>query len=188
MRIEDELRKALSDEVSHLDASPLLLDGVRNKRHRRILRNRMLVASVVTAVVVVVPVAFWNVSGPPAPTPLASPSPRVTVTYEPGPDFEELEELGDQVAPVSSGGSSLSGGPASSEYLLAVSCVGTAQVKFTINLLNSQRKNQVLQCPGETHFTYQPRLYTPNYTVEANLVGPGEAHVSWKFFGRKTTR
>src|SRR4051812_30980158 len=147
MKIEDEFRKALNDEVSHLVASPLLLEGVRNKRHRRIVRTRLLAASVVTAVVVS-PLVFWNASRPSVPTPPAvSPSPRATATYEPGPDFEEIEELGDQEAPVSSEG------PVDhSTYLLAASCVGTAKVKFTLDLLPQERREQIVQCPGETHF------------------------------------
>ena len=180
MKIEDELRKALSDEVSRLDASPLLLEGVRNKRRRRIVRNRMLVASVVTAVVVA-PLVYANVSGPSVPTPpVATPSPHATATYEPGSGFDLLDEYLDLRAPVTGGGEA-----GRSTYVLSLSCVGTAKVKFTFKLLDPERKEQVLQCPGATHFTYKPRYFCPNYTVTADLVGPGAATVSWKLFGKK---
>jgi hypothetical protein len=180
MKIENELRKALDDEVSHLVASPLLLDGVRRKRHRRIVRTRVLAASVVTALVVA-PLVYWNLSGPSAPTPpVATPSPHATATYEPGSDFERLDEYLDLRAPVTGGGEA-----GRSVYVLSLSCVGTAKVKFTFKLLDPEHKEQVLQCPGATHFTYKPRMFCPNYLVTADLVGPGTATVSWKLFGKK---
>jgi hypothetical protein len=72
-----------------------------------------------------------------------------------------------------------------STYLLAASCVGTAKVKFTLDLLPQERREQIVQCPGETHFIYKPPQYRPDYSVMADLVGPGAAHVSWKLFGKK---
>jgi hypothetical protein len=195
--LETELREAMGAFTATVIAPADLLQGVRVKRRRRIVRNRFLAGGAVAAVALAaIPFVMSQDNAAKPVRPAATPS--VTPTTRPGPakirataeitpqeparlvmtendislEDDEVENQDGDVAkhaPIEPG-----------RYVLMVQCEGAGKVRITMATRGS-RKTHTIPCPSGLAMDLRvPK--NAELTYAATHIGKGRAAIGWKLY------